>query len=163
MLTAARLRELLSYNPTTGVFRWRVTRGGRLAGARAGCIDRRNGYVVIRVGKVKYSAHQLAMLHATGEWPTLEIDHKNRRKADNRLCNLRQVSRRLNIINSAKIDRARGYEFHRGRYRRKVHRDGCWTYEYFESEAAAHALYEAMAGPLATHATERATRAIRRA
>ena len=50
MLTAKRLRKVLSYAPTTGIFRWKVIAGSRapvgaIAGARNG-----RGYHQIRIG-----------------------------------------------------------------------------------------------------------------
>ncbi len=40
-LSAKRLREVLSYNPVTGIFRWRVDKGHVKAGDVAGCSRRR--------------------------------------------------------------------------------------------------------------------------
>ena len=49
LLTASRLRELLDYDPETGVFTWRVTRAPHFRpGDIAGYIDP-NGYRVIGV------------------------------------------------------------------------------------------------------------------
>jgi HNH endonuclease len=36
----------------------------------------------------------------TGKWPRREVGHKNRIKADNRWCNLREASRSQTMINS---------------------------------------------------------------
>lgn len=98
-VTAARLRELLKYDPETGVFvsltnRGRNTTEGRIAGGR-----RPNGYLVIRLDGVQHRAHRLAWLYMTGEWPEHEIDHINGDRADNRFANLRDVTRTVNQQN----------------------------------------------------------------
>lgn len=98
MLTQDRLKELLDYDKETGAFTRRVTRGWRAtAGSTAGTI--KNGYVLIRIDGVKYSAHRLAFLYITGEFPPKHIDHKNGDRSDNRFTNLRHASRSLNNRN----------------------------------------------------------------
>ena len=97
-LTQERLRDLLDYDHATGVFTRRVSRGVAAAGDVAGHIHRR-GYVRIRVDGALYAAHRLAWLYVYGVWPTQEIDHINRAKTDNRIANLRDVSRRENVLN----------------------------------------------------------------
>jgi hypothetical protein len=105
MLTAERLRELLDYNPETGIFRWNVA---ARAGTVVGCLNR--GYRVIRVDRMLYRAHRLAWLHVYGCWPTDEIDHINGIKDDNRLANLREVTCAENQQNrrSARTDNKTG-------------------------------------------------------
>jgi hypothetical protein len=98
-LTAERLRELLSYDPETGNFKWRVTKGRARAGDRAGCIYTR-GYAYIRIGGAAYKAHRLAWLYVHGHWPKEFIDHINGHRADNRLVNLREANRIQNFANS---------------------------------------------------------------
>jgi len=98
-LTAERLRELLDYDPDTGVFTWRVWRGGRAkAGSRAGS---RNtcGHVQIRINRRPHVAHRLAWLYVHGEWPVSEIDHINGVPHDNRIANLRLATRSQNMAN----------------------------------------------------------------
>ena len=98
------LRDILGYDPETGGFRWIVQRGCNFhrmpAGSAAGTINS-YGYVVIKIGGRFYKGHRLAWYLAHGEWPPrgMEIDHINRIKGDNRLCNLRMVSRSLNMRN----------------------------------------------------------------
>lgn len=100
ILTAERLRELLDYDPETGVFRWRadVRCGvglGRIqiqAGTEAGCTARRDGYIRIRVLGTLYQAHRLAYLWMTGAFPEHQLDHKNRCRSDNRWQNLRPAT-----------------------------------------------------------------------
>lgn len=99
-LTAARLRELLDYNPATGVFRWRIQTSRRIAvGAAAGCTHKTIGYVFIRVDGRLYLAHRLAVLHVTGEWPADMIDHRDGRRDNNVWTNLRAADNRLNMQN----------------------------------------------------------------
>ena len=94
-LTAVRLRELLSYDPETGIFRWRNPQGKRRA--IAGSPEPR-GYVRIAIDRRLYRAHRLAFLYMIGEWPS-QIDHCNGNPADNRWVNLRLATRSENAAN----------------------------------------------------------------
>lgn len=98
MLTAERARELIEYDPLTGLFQWRNPLGKATRGWFAGSAHG-SGYRVICVEGVNHRAHRLAWLHVKGVWPRRTIDHKNRQKADNRFDNLRDVSQRLNSQN----------------------------------------------------------------
>lgn len=100
MVTAEILRELLHYDPNTGEFWWQVPLANVKRGDRAGTY--RYGYRVIRINDETYPAHRLAWLYVHGVWPTNEIDHINRDRADNRMCNLREATRRQNMANIAK-------------------------------------------------------------
>lgn len=97
-LTAARLRELLSFDELTGIFTWRESRSSRRAGDPAGCLDY-EGYRVIRVESKTCRAHRLAWLYVYGKWPDDQIDHINGLRDDNRLANLRDVTRFVNAQN----------------------------------------------------------------
>lgn len=101
-LTQSRLREVLNYDPETGVFTWAIQRGNRcpLGGEAGGAAT--DGYIYIRVDGKLYCAHRLAWLYVNGEWPVGEIDHKNRDRGDNRLCNLREATRTQNQANVGK-------------------------------------------------------------
>jgi hypothetical protein len=90
MLTARRLRKVLSYNPATGKFRWRVTISSRaVAGSIAGTRGRR-GHHQIRIDGKLYQASRLAWLYTTGRWPKLEINFSNGNTSDTRWANLRK-------------------------------------------------------------------------
>ena len=82
MLTAKRLRKVLGYAPTTGIFRWKVSASGRApVGAIAGAKNGR-GYHQIRIGGRPYSASRLAWLYMTGKWPNSEISYINGKPSD---------------------------------------------------------------------------------
>jgi hypothetical protein len=100
MLIAERLRELLDYDAQTGVFTWKVRTSIRTAvGMRAGGVGG-PGYWMISVDSKRYYGHRLAWLYVFGEWPKDgEIDHINGDRIDNRISNLREVSRSKNNEN----------------------------------------------------------------
>ena len=101
MLTQERLKELLDYDPETGVFVRKASRGTAKAGSVAGCMYN-TGYIMIRIDSKDYTAHRLAWLYVYGCWPTNQIDHINRVKDDNRLCNLREATQSENNWNVGK-------------------------------------------------------------
>ena len=98
-ITAERLRELLTYHPYTGTFTWNVTRQGCGMGKNAGCIDKKYGYLVIKLDWKLYRGHRLAFLWMTGAWPINTIDHFDRDRSNNRWTNLREATRKQNQEN----------------------------------------------------------------
>ena len=91
-LTVEQLKNTLNYDPTTGLFVWKVRPSKAVqAGDVAGCLEKRIGYVTIGIAKRIYKAHRLAWMYVYGQWPTGLIDHINGDKADNRIANLRDV------------------------------------------------------------------------
>jgi len=108
MITQKELKQLLHYNPDTGVFIWLrrdIDAGGfntQFAGKIAGTVHlaKHNGkrYIRIRiVGKV-IEAHRLAYLYMTGDWPD-EIDHANGNGIDNCWSNISFANRLQNARN----------------------------------------------------------------
>jgi len=92
MLTANRLRKVLNYAPTTGIFRWKVSVSSRApVGAIAGAKNGR-GYHQIRIGGRPYSASRLAWLYMTGRWPNSEISYINGKPSDTRWANLQEAT-----------------------------------------------------------------------
>ena len=88
MITQKRLKELLDYDPNTGIFICRVDRrGGLKKGDRAGWFDK-NGCYRIRLDGNNYSAGKLAWLFMTGEWPSGLVMRWNSVSDDNRWENL---------------------------------------------------------------------------
>lgn len=96
-LSHERLTQLLHYDPETGVFRWRKSRGGYRAGSVAGC--KTQGRIVIRVDRRSYLAHRLAFLYMVGAWPPEDVDHINGIGEDNRWVNLRAANNSQNSAN----------------------------------------------------------------
>lgn len=97
-LTVEFARENISYDPLTGELHWLKPGVRRLMDRPVGSVHT-SGYVRLRVlGKVQY-AHRLAWLLSYGAWPQRDIDHINGVRSDNRLANLRDVSRTANCEN----------------------------------------------------------------
>ena len=93
------LKNLLHYEPETGVFSWRVTIAPRAqAGTIAGTMQSK-GYRQIMVCGEVYYAHRLVFLYMEGELPPDQVDHINRERDDNRWCNLRHATDRINHEN----------------------------------------------------------------
>lgn len=101
MLTSERLREVLDYDPNTGVFAWKVrpSRSRIEPGSPAGYVSQR-GYVCVKIDGRHYLAHRLAWLFMHGEWPPRLIDHINGVCSDNRIENLRLATATQNNANS---------------------------------------------------------------
>jgi len=102
MITQARLKDVLDYDPATGIFIWKkylssTTKVGEVAGD-----VKPSGYRFIGIDGSRYRAHRLACLWMTGHWPTLQIDHKNTNRDDNWWSNLRPATNAENGFNSKK-------------------------------------------------------------
>lgn len=98
-LTVKRLKEILLYNPNSGVFVWRVAPCRSVqAGQVAGRLSNR-GYIQIGISCRVYSAHRLAWFYTYGVWPAKDLDHKDRNKQNNAICNIREASQSENKAN----------------------------------------------------------------
>lgn len=99
--THEEVAELLEYNPVTGAFLWKVTRGKARKGEPAGHVSKESGYRLIGICGHLYRAHRLAWLLYYGIWPKQHIDHRNRMRDDNRISNLRLATHQGNMCNGA--------------------------------------------------------------
>lgn len=86
-----------------------------------------------RRGKIfmkDYFAHRVIWAMTNGEWPRAEIDHVNHIRDDNRIENLREVTRQGNCLNlSRQIRNTSGvtgvfWEKSRNKWNAKIHLDG---------------------------------------
>lgn len=99
LISADRLREVLVYEPATGVFNNKVTRSARArAGAVSGSPDA-DGYLLVCIDWRTYKLHQLAFLYMAGEWPAGLVDHIDTCRSNNAWANLRDVSHSINSQN----------------------------------------------------------------
>lgn len=83
------LRELLAYEPDTGIVRWRVQPATNVfPGSEAGCLSQ-DGYMKITIRGMYFRLHRVIWAIVTGQWPPVTIDHKDLDRANNRWSNLR--------------------------------------------------------------------------
>ncbi len=148
MITAEELRNVLSYDPETGVFVWLVRSGRCGAGSVAGSIKKRrsSAHVRIHVFGTQYYAHRLAWLYMTGKWPELKIDHVNNDGTDNRFINLRLATSSQNGGNSRKPNTntsgIKGVRFEDGKWRAQLCVEGMRLHiGLFNCPTAAHIAY----------------------
>lgn len=114
------LRNLVDYDPETGRLFWKERSpymfedGGhsaehscaawnaRYCGNEAFKKKSRNRYLIGSIAGRTYLAHRVAWAVYYGKWPAHEIDHINGDRADNRIANLRDVTKSVNGRNLKK-------------------------------------------------------------
>jgi HNH endonuclease len=146
-ITSDRLRELLAYDPSTGVFTRRVRTSTRTrVGDVAGCLKNKGRIAINADGKL-YQSHRLAWLYVYGEWPKHHIDHIDGDPSNNRIANLRDVISSVNQQNRkcAQANNASGLlgvSPYRGRWRATICINGaCRLIGRFDTPEQAHAAY----------------------
>ena len=109
------LRQLISYDPLTGLLTWKrrarrlfkterawAVWNARYAGKAAfTCIDK-NGYCKGSIFDRNYYAHQIAWALKTGKWPKRQIDHENHKRSHNSFGNLNPATNAQNAKNKKK-------------------------------------------------------------
>ncbi len=100
-ITQERLKELVHYDSETGIFIWK-TKTSKYSHIKiddiVGGINKKSGYIQTRIDGKKYQLHRLIWLYMYGYMPK-QIDHINQARADNRICNLREVNNQDNHKN----------------------------------------------------------------
>lgn len=103
MLTFERANELFRYEPSSGKLFWKKTTTNRVkVGDEAGSFCKSTGYINIKVDNEWYTLHRIAILLATGIYDkTVQVDHVDHDRGNNRLSNLRVVSHAENMRNQS--------------------------------------------------------------
>lgn len=129
MLTQHYLQKILSYDPETGIFKWKQVHLSCLVGQIAGC-QYANGYNYIQIDDKAYRCGRLAWLYVYGELPPEYVDHKDTDKGNDRISNLRIATNSLNqanrgppINNKSGVKGVR-FEADRNRWRAQIMVDG---------------------------------------
>lgn len=81
------VRDVVQYDPHTG----------KISGRKP--TKTKAGYYQVCIDRQRYYVHRLAWFLVHSEQPQ-DIDHINRNRSDNRLCNLRNVNRKTNAANN---------------------------------------------------------------
>lgn len=106
-LTQQRLKEIIHYDPDTGIFTQITARrrwGSIAAGTRLGVKAYRKKviplYIRLNIDGIPYLAHRVAVLYMTGRWPILPfVDHIDTDPFNNRWLNLREATHSQNCAN----------------------------------------------------------------
>jgi hypothetical protein len=145
-LTSEALRLLVAYDPVTGVFTRRISRGGTKAGSILGAHSAQP-HLHASINGSFCLLHRLAWLYMTGAWPTAEIDHINGDGRDNRWQNLRNATHSLNQQNRKRAQSNNtsgelGVSRFRNKYRAQINALGKRHYiGYFDTVAEAAEAY----------------------
>lgn len=147
-LTAARLREVISYDPETGLFYWLKTERRVKAGDIAGSYTQ--GYFNIQIDGKLYRSHRLAWFYVNGIWPANGLDHMNGISTDNRIANLREANQSQNMANARRSRNCKsgfkGVTAYRSRWVATIGKFGRKKHiGVFDTPEEAHAAYLAAA------------------
>lgn len=148
-LSIARAREVLSYDPLTGVLVWRISQGKAVAGQQAGT-ETPAGYLSICIDGLRFPAHRLAWFIHFGEWPHDRLDHEDRNGLHNWIKNLRPCDAAENAQNLRMLKRNKtgftGVSVRKvtGQFRADIcYRQRRVTIGYFATAEEASAAYKA--------------------
>lgn len=90
MLTQKRLREVLTYDPETGISTWAK---GRRRGKIAGTTHDTRGSLKVAIDGQRHLLHRLAFLWMTGAMPRWSVEHIDGDHGNNQWENLREGDR----------------------------------------------------------------------
>lgn len=177
-ISPALLQRILSFDPETGLIFWKERprdlcktdrdhkRWNTSHAHKRACFPRPTGYLGCLVFKVPIPAHRIAWALHYGEWPAV-IDHINGNRADNRIVNLRSVTKAINAKNrrphQANKSGVTGVIAHGDRWRAYItheyHQVHLGVFDTLEEAASARKSAEAKFGFHANHGSEPMERA----
>ena len=97
-ISADRIRDILDYDPASGVFRWKKVplrspvKIGDIAGGNSG-----EGYTYLSVDMKKMPAQRAAWLWYYGEWPADQVGHRDGNRANNAISNLYLIKKTTEV------------------------------------------------------------------
>lgn len=148
-LTKDQISSLFEVDVLQGTLAWKSkVKASACKSGQAGCLFG-SGYRVVRINRSNYFVHRLIWLFAHGQWPAGEIDHINGVKSDNRLVNLRDVTKQVNKQNIRRANANNpsgllGAHRWKDRWSSHINVDGkSITLGYFDTPEDAHAAYVA--------------------
>ena len=99
-LTQKDVQHIWNYDPNTGIFTWKNPSGKRVKPNQQASTVMKDGYVMLVYKNVHYLAHRIAFLYMVGYCPENQIDHRDRKRNNNKWKNLRELTPTCNIRNS---------------------------------------------------------------
>jgi HNH endonuclease len=155
-LTQQRLKYLLAYNYDTGIFTWVAKsskNSGTKIGSEAGSLNEK-GYLKVQIDGKSYSLHRLVWLYHFGVFPTLQIDHIDGNRSNNKFTNLRECSQRENLrsqkMYSTNTSGVTGVYLLKNKYNGKL--TEYWVAEWYDTPREKESVYF----PVAEHGHDKA-------
>lgn len=136
LLTYEEAKRIFTYDPETGYIRQR--------GYKFVSVPNEQGYLQSHWKGKRLKCHRVVWLLHKGEWPKGEIDHINRNRADNRIENLRDVSRHVNAANRPDAASMTGTSWHpdKRKWKAKIQNQNKFIHiGYFNTQIEAHEAY----------------------
>jgi hypothetical protein len=93
------VRKLFYYDAESGMLLWRNGNRRNVKPWQEAKASNGHGYYTAKINGKTYLVHRLIWLYVHGSFPHKYLDHKNRIRNDNRLCNLRDVNTTDNAQN----------------------------------------------------------------
>lgn len=97
------VREILDYDPITGLLRWKKSLARRIKVGDVAGSSQLKGRIKLGIANKDYMAHRLIWVWMTGKWPASEVDHIDMDCANNRWNNLREATPAQNHQNKKRM------------------------------------------------------------
>lgn len=146
LVSCEELHEQLSYDPETGITKWKKRRRGRRFNTEVGYLHP-NGYMTVKINYREHRLHRIIWVLMTGDWVESEIDHIDNNRSNNKWNNLRLSDRQLNGQNlktAHKDARSKylGVCFDSGKWRANISvNHKAYFLGHFDTEIEAHEAY----------------------